>query len=395
VATPRLRHPGPFEPYDERDTVFARVALEPGTAHYRDYYRRRPELERGDGVLRNLRGLATPGTMRYRPGEAALVDGIFATSELVARALDASPAFSGAEGTGAARHDLADGDPAALTRLVRDAAFFLGADDVGIAPLEPGFVYTHRGRRRFGEEVELDHTHAVILVQAMRHEYVLTAPEMTSTCETARVYQGLAAACHALAAALDRLGIAARAHVDSNYVVICPPLAESAGLGEVGRNGVLVHRTHGPGVRLGVVTVGADLVADAPRSWGVAEFCRVCGKCADNCPAGAISRDDPVVVRGALKWPMDPQRCYKYWRTLGTDCGLCLRTCPFAKPDTALHRLVRGVVRATAALDRPMLWADDLLYGRRPRVVAPPRLEVGPPRGGSWRNRPQGGAPSG
>jgi epoxyqueuosine reductase QueG len=160
--------------------------------------------------------------------------------------------------------------------------------------------------------------------------------------------------------------------------VICPPLAEMAGLGEVGRNGVLVHRRFGPGVRISVVTVDAELVTDEPGCWGIADFCRVCAKCADNCPSGSIPAGGPVKMRGAIKWPLDPDRCYKYWRTLGTDCGLCLRTCPFAKPDTALHRLVRATIRETAVFNKLMLRADDLIYGRRPDAVAPPWLGIGP-----------------
>lgn len=392
MAPRGLKHPGPFEPFDERDTVFARVRLRPDTPEYRRYYQRRPEFREVDDALRKLRGLATAGTMRYRPGESALVDGIFEASELVGAALDAPGAPAGGpEGLGhRPAHRMDVDDPAVLTRFVKDASLFLGAHDVGITRLDPGFVYTVRGRRSSGTPVTLDHTHAIVLVMAMDHRYVLTAPEMTSTCETARVYQALAAACHSLASALASLGVDARAHVDSNYLVICPPLAEMAGLGEVGRNGVLVHRTHGPGVRLSVVTVKADLHVDPPATYGIAEFCRVCGKCAENCPSGSIPGGDPEVVRGALKWPMEPQRCYKYWRTLGTDCGLCLRTCPFAKPDTPLHRLVRHIVRATSASNRAMLWADDLIYGRKPRVIPPPHLGVGPPGGGPWRSEPGG-----
>ncbi len=392
----RLIHPGPFTPFDERDTVFARVRLEPGTEPYRDYYARRPELREADDRLRSLRGLAVPGTMRYRPGEAALVDAIFGASGLVGDAAerpgtDVSP---GPEGLGAShRHEMDTSDPATLSRFVREAALFLGANDVGITALDRGFVYGVRGRRRQGEKVELTHTHAIVLVMAMRHDYVCSAPELSSTCETARVYQSMAAACHSLAGALRLLGLDSREHVDGNYLVVCPPLAEMAGLGEVGRNGVLVHRTFGPGVRLGVVTVGADLVSDAPQSHGVADFCRTCKKCADTCPSGAISHSDPVHVRGALTWKIDPDRCYRYWRTLGTDCGLCLRTCPFAKPDTGLHRMVRGLVRGTAAFNRLMLRADDLIYGKKPPVVPPPWLGVGPPGGGSWGPRGDTGGP--
>ncbi|MBN2172273.1 MAG: 4Fe-4S dicluster domain-containing protein [Candidatus Krumholzibacteriota bacterium] len=384
-----LGNPGPWEPYDERDTVFARARLAAGTDAHADYYARRPEWREGDDRTRRLRTLAAPGTQRYRAGEAVLVEALFEASDLVAEAVEAAGDAPGAMGTpdglGPASaadtppHRLADGGPEAVTRYVREAARFLGADDVGVAPLDPAFVYTHRGRplARHGEPVTLSHPRAVVLVFAMRGDYVLAGPEMVSAAETARVYQVAAAASHTLAAALRRLGFAARAHVDSNYLVICPPLAVAAGLGELGRNGFLVHKRLGPGVRLGVVTTDAPLRADAEGGWGIAAFCRTCAKCARNCPADAIPAGDTTVVRGAEKWPLDATKCYHYWRTQGTDCGVCIRSCPFAKPDAPLHRLVRWIVARTTLLDRFLLWADDLVYGAAAPPKAPPLLGIG------------------
>lgn len=383
-----LRNPGPLEPYDERDTVFARARLAAGTDAHDRYYARRPAWREGDDRTRRLRTLAAPGTRRYRAGEAVLVEALFEASDLVAAAVEAAGDAPGAAGTpdglgpqaaaGAPPHRL-PGGPEAVDRYVREAARFLGADDVGVAPLDPAFVYTHRGRplARHGEPVDLPHARAVVLVFAMRGEYVRAGPEMVASAETARVYQRAAAASHALAAALRRLGLAARAHVDSNYLVICPPLAVAAGLGELGRNGFLVHRRYGPGVRLGVVTTDAPLAADREGCWGIAAFCRTCAKCARNCPAEAIPAGGTAVVRGAEKWPLDAARCYHYWRTQGTDCGVCIRSCPFAKPDTWLHRLVRGIVARTTLFNRLLLRADDLVYGAAAPPAAPPLLGIG------------------
>jgi ferredoxin len=387
-----LIRPGPLEPFDERDTVFARTRLMPGTEHYGRYYERRPELKHADDRTRAQRSLASPGTRRYLPGAGALIDATFETSDLVAAAvdrLDDEPGFGGTpttlgvesgEPSPGPRHPCEFGSRAELTRWVKQAARFLGAADVGTTRLDPAFVYSHRGRPldKFGEPIALDHASAAVLVFPMSPEYISASPEMIATAETGRVYQLGAAACFALADALKRLGIHARAHVDSSYQVICVPLAVDAGLGELGRNGFLIHPTYGPGVRLGVVTLAAELDQDDQVCYGVADFCRVCGKCAANCPAGAIPEGEPTVVRGALKWPMNPEQCYHYWRTQGTDCGLCIRSCPFAKPDTALHRIVRRSIAGTTAFNRFFLWCDDLLYGRKPRPKPAPSLADGP-----------------
>ncbi len=41
---------------------------------------------------------------------------------------------------------------------------------------------------------------------------------------------------------------------------------------------------------------------DVPVDLGMQDFCRKCLKCAENCPAGAIPRGEPMVVRGVRKW---------------------------------------------------------------------------------------------
>ncbi len=378
-----LDRPGPLEPFDQRDSVFTRARLKPGDPHYDDYYARHPEREKVDGSSRALPNLATPGGHAYREVEAALVQAQFEASDLIASAVEArsdrggggTPAGLGS-GASSASIEKTDRSPAELARLVKDTARFLGADDVGVAPLDPAQVYSHRGRplERYGDPVDLPHRSAVVMVFRMRHEMVQAGPEMIATAETARVYQQAAAACFAMADMLQRLGLAARAHVDSNYLLICPPLAVDAGLGELGRNGVLIHPVFGPELRLGVVTVDVEIARDEPGCWGIADFCRGCAKCAELCPSAAIPAGETCISRGAEKWPLDADRCYHLWRTMGTDCGVCLRVCPFAKPDTPLHRMVRRVAARTSRFTKFFLWWDNRLYGHSSRPRRVPRI---------------------
>ncbi len=380
-----LNNPGPLEPFDERDSVFARARLIPGDELHARYYESHPERLTPDERSRALPNLVSPDSRRFKPGEAALTEGLFAASDIVAAAVErgetahetGTPDSLGAPSTGKLEMRLSDESPEGLSHYIKNAARFLGADDVGIAPLDPAFVYTHRGRplSSYGNKVDLKHNHAIVLLFRMRHDFIKAAPEMIGTTETGRVYQQAAAACYALADALRRLGLGARAHVDSNYLVICPPLAVEAGLGELGRHGLLIHPVYGTELRLGVVTIDAEIACDAPSSWGVAAFCETCEKCSDLCPSAAIPAGDPVVVRGAEKWPLAAEKCYHYWRSQGTDCGICLRVCPFAKPDTILHRAVRRIAAKTTLFNRLFVKCDNWLYGASidPRSV--PTLE--------------------
>jgi len=369
-----LVNPGPLERFDERDSVFSRARLRPGTSQFDEYYAWRPENWEADLRTAKLPHLAMPGSHRYGVEEAVLIQSQFAASDLIAAAVEGSESVEESsipEGLGhgdpsQTMHLFEDPSPARLSAFAKRAARFLGADDVGLTRLDPAHVYSNRGRpsEKWGEPVDLDHPFAVVLVFAMRKECIDSAPEMISTAEVARVYQEAAAACFALADSFRRMGIRARAHVDSNYLLVAPPLAVDAGLGELGRMGLLIHPRLGPGVRLGVVTVDAELLADEPGDWGIADFCRSCEKCAKLCPAGAIPCGTTSIVRGAEKWPISPERCYHYWRTQGSDCGTCLRVCPFTKPDSPLHRFVRKTVARTSRFNSVFLKMDDLFYGR-------------------------------
>ena len=73
---------------------------------------------------------------------------------------------------------------------------------------------------------------------------------------------------------------------------------------------------------------------------------------------------------GALRWQIDSEACFEFWCRAGTDCGRCIRACPYSHPDNLLHGLVRSGLRRSGWFRRAALKLDDLFYGRRP-VVEP------------------------
>jgi len=64
---------------------------------------------------------------------------------------------------------------------------------------------------------------------------------------------------------------------------------------------------------------------------------------------------------GVWKWPVDAVRCLGVWHSLGgSDCGTCIRSCPFNKPDGWLHDATRALIGAeSGTLDRVLLSLDD------------------------------------
>jgi len=367
---------------DERDIVFARMAYTPGGAAFEDYYLRHPELRAVDDALRALPGLCADGSRSFHPLNARIAPAVFALlaswRPLVAGGAGGGerggerggahggPPADGADALGFSRIEVSDDETRrALTARVKGLARYFGALDVGVTLLTPDFVYSHAGRHEedYGREISLDHTHAIVFTVEMDFRFMKAAPGLPVVTESSRRYLEAAKVALALAANVRALGWSARAHIDGSYLAVLPPLAARAGLGEIGRLGILVTEHRGPCVRLGLVTTDLPLVPDEPRPFGLQDFCRICLKCARNCPSQAISREPVAPKEG---WRISWERCYGFWRRQGTDCGMCLISCPYSKPDTPFHRFVRECIRRSDAARRVAVWGDDLFYGRRP-----------------------------
>ncbi len=350
---------------DERDVMFSREEYQPGTDRYEAYYALRPEWRDRDDRIRKQPELLEPGGKYFDPVRSANTAALFRNLE------DLTPKVDGPLGE-AVPEDLylpGDGtDPAANTAVVKKLVTRLGADEVGVARLDQAFVYSHvgRGPEPWGTPITNQHDFAVIFTIEMAYPSVEQAPRIDITEETARQYLLGATISINLARQIRRLGFPARAQIaGSNYQIMLPPVAHDAGLGELGRFGYLVSRRFGARVRLGAVTTDLPLLADRPVRFGVLDFCRICRRCAENCPSGSIPGGDRQEVRGVKKWPLEVESCLHYWRYLGTDCGLCMKVCPFSHPRALVHDLVRYGISRSSFARRVSLFGEDLFYGRR------------------------------
>jgi len=199
----------------------------------------------------------------------------------------------------------------------------------------------------------------------MDFDIMATAPRAPVITESSKRYLQASLIAIWLASYIRGLGYRARAHIDMNYQLILPAVAADAGLGETGRLGLLIHPRYGPRIRLAAVSTDLPLIADKPISFGVQAFCGDCKKCALNCPAGAISFGDRKMVRDVLKWSSNQEACYRYWRQAGTDCGMCIRVCPYSRPDTIVHNIVRLTAKNSPLGRKLAIAGDGLFYGKK------------------------------
>jgi ferredoxin len=349
---------------DERDIMFSRARLEPGTKEYEAYYAMRPENKADDDKTRSLPGLLSPHASEADPLLFAATDASFGVCRELREAVDGR--------INSTRIRL---DAAQMTAFVKGLARHLGARTVGIAELQPYHIYTHIGRGSgvYGAPIDLDHRFAVAFTVEMERAMVDTAPAAPTLLESARQYANAAQIAVQLGLLIRLLGYPARAHIDGDYRIVAPLVARDAGLGEIGRMGLLMTPELGPRVRLGAVTTDLPLVPDEHRpNSSVLDFCRICKKCATNCPVRAIPFDDRRKIDGALRWQINQDICYRFWCTLGTDCARCVAVCPYSHADNVAHNLVRWAVQRSGAARRTVLWLDDLFYGPEPRSKPAP-----------------------
>jgi len=360
---PKLSNPdaAEIEQFDERDHMFSRANLKFHPDLARQYHKLHPEKKAVDEEIWKGPELGEPGARFYDRYVGSISDSAFALLDRSYHPLNQKPATQVPE--------MAP-DPQKLMEAVRIAAFQYGAVDVGVTSLRPHHLYSFAGRQaeNWGEKVENSHRTAIVFVVPMSDVFIRHAPSLAVLLESSHCYMESAKVAHIVAEMLHHQGLSATAHVDGHYEVVCAPLAEAAGMGHVGRMGIFMHRVFGPSVRLSVVTVDFDLQETTGSHEYMEHFCNICKKCADNCPSRAISQGERTVSRGFAHWSVDQESCYTFWRKIGTDCAVCIRSCPFSKPDTLVHRIVRGYIRRNLVNQRLALLGDDLFYGRKLRI---------------------------
>jgi ferredoxin len=344
--------------FDERDVVFARARLVPGSHEFEAYYAMRPENRAIDDKFRSLPGLLSLTAPKADLFAFASAEANFALTEAMREEVDGPVAPACVELKASQS-----------TSMVKQLAQYYGSVAVGTTELHPYHIYSHIGRGTgvYGEPITLDHRYAIAFSVEMDHNIMGYAPEAPVVMESSRKYVHVGVVALTLAYLIRSLGYPARAHIDGNYRVIAPLVARDAGLGDIGRMGILITPHLGPRVRLGVVTTSLPLIPDdRSDDASVLDFCRICAKCVDNCPSKAIPTGDRMEIEGALRWRINADRCFRYWNTIGTDCGICMSVCPYSHPDNWAHNMMRWAVYRSGAARRIALWLDDFFYGKIP-----------------------------
>ena len=236
----------------------------------------------------------------------------------------------------AAAYQYPELQPVAAGRLVTGAENFAAqlkrfaldheADDVGIAAMDPTFVY---------EGYRIEHSWVIVLALAHNYERLREVPSDESNgvgvCDVGDQYARGTRASYAVANWIRSQGYAADPYPGpmATALLLIPP-AIASGLGELGKHGSLISPRFGSGVRLAGITTDMPLIPTAPRRFGADEFCATCQICTQACPPAAITPQKKM-VRGVERWYVDFDKCIPYFAE-AASCGICIAECPWTRP---------------------------------------------------------------
>lgn len=349
-----------YKRFPQINTIFARRLREPEVGKYGKMFK--------NPQIRDQRG--------WTLLEKALMDSAWAVHDLItpgsAGGQPNTPGFAWEGPVNPQKYQFKD--VAEATQVIKKAARYLGASLVGIAKYDPRWVYERlfslTENKELPAEFPFEPKYVVVMAIEMDYQAFNTAPSWIATAGSALIYSRMSELGYSLASFIRKIGY--HAFAAGNDVALSVPYAIAAGLGELGRNGLLITYEYGPRVRLCKVFTEMELIPDKPKTFGVMNFCKTCKRCAESCPSKAIPMDDEPTMEGptisnnpgVLKWYINPEKCHQFWGENGGDCGSCIASCPYNKPDMWHHRLSTAMATALSGTPAaPLMPKLDIFFG--------------------------------
>jgi ferredoxin len=308
---------------DERDIMFARDNLRFYPKLYTNYYSNNPEKEIIDKPIHNKGNLTDSSKLYYDKYYTPLYDTAFDFLDLQRKLFSVK-----------INKEKTKTDKEKIIKTIKNICKIYGAVDVGFTKLKPYHFYSHKGRQAegWGKEIINNHKWGIAIIVPMSIDMIKKAPTISTIVESSKAYVEAVKIAYILEIYIKKLGYDAKSHSDGNYDTLCVPIAVDAKLGELSRMGLIIHKDYGPSVRISIVTTNLELEQTKRKSQNIESFCKICKKCSDNCPSGAIESGYEPITRGIKHWSVNQEKCFSFWKNIGTDCGFCLKVCPLQNP---------------------------------------------------------------
>jgi len=156
-------------------------------------------------------------------------------------------------------------DPYRMSIFVKRVARLFGASLVGVCKLNRDWLYAD-------VDVPEKFENVIVMAVEMDADGIATSPAAPAAAATGVGYSKMAFMLAGVGEFVRNLGY--EAIQCGNDTALSIPLGVDVGLGELGRNGLLITLEYGPRVRLCKVLTDLPLEPDKPIEFGVKEFCK-------------------------------------------------------------------------------------------------------------------------
>jgi len=214
------------------------------------------------------------------------------------------------------RTRISDSELAELEKLLRG----MGISSIGYTKLPARWVFEGAG---------VLHANAIVTTMEMDKVRIDTAPGPEAGEAVHEIYFEQGRAMNAGADFLRKRGLSAYAGHPLMGLASYAPLAQAAGLGQLGLNGLMITPDHGPRVRLAALFTSAENLprpTGNPHEW-ILDFCNTCQVRVKKCPKDAIFEEMQQRENGRLRC-IDNERGFPFFLETG-GCSVCIKVCLF------------------------------------------------------------------
>jgi len=211
------------------------------------------------------------------------------------------------------------GEPA-LIEEIKALSTKNGASSIGFTKVVAGWVFQNKA-------IAFDN--AIVFAMEMDKKRMDTAPSMSCMKTVMETYRDQGRLANKIAARLRKHGFGAHAGHPLMGLALYPPMAQKAGLGWIGLNGIIITPEHGPRVRLAAVFTSIENLPfneGNDHTW-IESYCASCKICIKKCPPQALYGEPVRHNNGRLTY-VENELCFPYFSDY-YGCSVCVKVCPF------------------------------------------------------------------
>ena len=195
-------------------------------------------------------------------------------------------------------------------------AHSLGISSIGYTQLTPDLLI---------KDKFIQYPNTIVLTMEMGKELIEAAPGPETLKMNNAAYERLGNLTYKLSDYLRKNGYATQIAHPFGSLVNFTPLAQKAGIGYMGKNGLLITPESGPGQKISAIFVS---IANLPvkdeneHSW-IPDYCEKCGKCIKACP------EEALVEKETCCGGKETEFIQKLCIGCSQGCTYCIEDCPF------------------------------------------------------------------